>query len=445
MKWTLESRAILIGAIVLALFLVIGSVQYATIHDLVNSLEWVTHTVAVGSQVGTVQDALSRCGAEARRFVTTGDASPLGSYGLAVKNLGSRVEDLSEMVADNPDQKARIAELRPLLDRRIETLNQAIAERQRGGSSAAVIAELDRVALAQTDPIRQVTDEIRDEENRLLGERRAKTEMNRRRATLLVAVGSLFAVVVVIWGAVALHRDVAERNRAEVALRSSEDALRDLSGRLLQSQDDERRRLARELHDGTAQILAAMQLHLVTLESLVAPAQGPAQSSFLQLSELLERGSREIRTMSHLLHPPLLEHTGLGSAIRWYVKGFSDRSGIKVEVQTEENWPRLSPETETALFRIAQEALTNIHRHSGSSTARIKVGMGDGRIGLEISDDGRGIPADVLATPARLGVGIRGMMERVRLLGGKLSIESGRWGTTVRAELPAEGRDGLKA
>jgi signal transduction histidine kinase len=443
MKWTLERRALLTGCLVLVLLLVIGSAQYATIQKLVHSLEWVTHTVGVGEQVGKVQDALSASAAEARRFVTTGDASTLESYSPAVKILWTNFEELSEMVADNPNQQARIARLRPLLERRIHTLDHAIAQRQGGGSSAAVIGDLDRVALAETDPIRRIADEIRDEEGQLRAKRQGRAETNQRRAMVLLAMGSLFAVGVVVWGAIALHRDVAERNRAEEALRSSQGELRDLSGRLLKLQDEERRRLARELHDGVSQIVTAVQLRLATLEICIPPENQPAHAELAELSGLMERCGREIRTLSHLLHPPVLDHIGVASAIRWFVEGFSERSGIKVEVQAEEeHWPRFSADTETTLFRITQEALTNIHRHSGSSTARIQASLLDGHVRLEISDDGRGIPADVLNSPARLGVGIRGMTERVRLLGGKLSIESSERGTTVRADLPAEGRQG---
>jgi signal transduction histidine kinase len=436
MRWSLESKAILTGTLVLALLLVIGLAQYATIHDLVASLQMVTHTVSVGEQLGTVQDAVSRTGAAARRFVTTGDGGDLDAYNSAVENARGSVLVLAAMVADNPVQVARIVQLRPLVERRLAGLDDVVTERESGSTAAAGIGELDRVALAQTDAIRLVLDRMRSEEDRLLVERNSEAAANRRRTSAVLALGSLFAVGVVLWGAVALHRDVARRNQMEAALRSSEDALRDLSGRIMRLQDDERRRWARELHDGTSQTLTAIQLRVATLQLTLAPDNERTQASLAELSALIERCSREIRTLSHLLHPPLLEHTGIASAIRWYAEGFTERSGIKVDVQTADDWPRLDPESETALFRVTQEALTNIHRHSGGTTATIKAAVQDGRVVLEIIDDGRGIAPELLESPARFGVGLRGMTERIRLLGGKLSIASGQQGTTVRAELP---------
>ncbi len=441
MKWTVEGRAILSGCVVLALLLIIGFAQYGTVRELSNNLQWVTHTVEVGKQLGTVEDALSKSATAARRFAISGDTDVLSSYHASVENLRASLQGLAEMVADNAAEKTRVASLGPLLERRISTLGGVIAARQGGGSAAAAVAELDRTGLPQMDPIREILDEMRAEEDQLLVERSARAAASRKRANAFVALGSLFAVAVVVWGVVALHRDIVKRNRVEAALRSSEAALRDLSGRLLQAQDEERRRLARELHDGTSQLLAAVQLRLAALQTTISPDNAQIQHSLTELSSVVERCSREIRTLSHLLHPPLLEHTGIGSAIRWYAEGFSERSGVKVQIQIPDNWPRFSSEVETAIFRITQEALTNIHRHSGSATAKIEANLENGRIRLEISDDGRGITPDILETPARFGVGLRGMTERVRLLGGKLTIESGKLGTTVRAELPVEGSE----
>jgi PAS domain S-box-containing protein len=221
-------------------------------------------------------------------------------------------------------------------------------------------------------------------------------------------------------------------------LSEAEERLRILSGRLLQAQDDERRRLARELHDSAGQMLAALKMNLIPLEKGVS-----AQSS--QLGQFASNGialvdelTKELRTMSYLLHPPLLDEAGLPSALRWYVEGFSERSGIGVVVEMDSDLPRLSRETETTIFRIVQESLTNIHRHSGSKSAAVRIIRDSHQTRVEIQDQGHGISQNGSENkgPVRVGVGIQGMQERVRQLGGQFEIRSGKTGTTVSIVLP---------
>jgi len=154
--------------------------------------------------------------------------------------------------------------------------------------------------------------------------------------------------------------------------------------------------------------------------------------------ELVDDLSKQLRTMSHLLHPPLLDEAGLASALRWYIEGFVERSGIRVELDLDPKLPRLSQETETAIFRIVQESLTNIHRHSGSESAVIRVEYGEGTIKIEIRDAGRGISQfdPKRKMPARVGVGVQGMQERVRQLAGQFEIQSSKAGTVVTVALP---------
>ncbi len=235
-----------------------------------------------------------------------------------------------------------------------------------------------------------------------------------------------------------LERRVKERT---VELERAQQSLRALSGRLLEAQDAERRRIARELHDSAGQILSALKMNLAQVEANLRESDSisvkPVQSSL----ELIDELSKELRTMSYLLHPPLLDEAGLPSAIRWYVEGFAERSGIQVSLDVDSDLGRLSSELETTIFRIVQEGLTNIHRHSGSSTATIRVARADHTVRVEISDMGKGMPASVEGTsPAvtKLGVGIQGMRERVRQLSGQFEIVSGSRGTSVIAILPEQ-------
>jgi PAS domain S-box-containing protein len=228
-----------------------------------------------------------------------------------------------------------------------------------------------------------------------------------------------------------LERRVDERTEE---LKSAEMSLRTLTGRLLQMQDDERRRIARELHDSSGQVLAALNLNLSTLRSTAGalPAQG--QRALQESLNCVEQLSKELRTMSYLLHPPLLDEMGLRSAVQWYAEGFSERSQIQVKVDVSRTLGRLSREMETAIFRIIQECLTNIHRHAKSQTANVSINCDAEAVVVEVRDEGKGM--DSTGRPLSPGVGIQGMKERIRQLGGQLHIESSAGGTTVTALLP---------
>ena len=230
-------------------------------------------------------------------------------------------------------------------------------------------------------------------------------------------------------------RDISERKRAE-------ESLRVLSGKLLHMQDDERRRLARELHDSAGQILAALSMNLTPLES-EAGRTGPAAAKAVEESlRLVNELSKDLRTISHLLHPPLLDEVGLSSALRLFLEGFTERSEIKVDFAFPDDFGRLSQDSETAVFRVVQECLTNVHRHSGSSVAKIRVARSNGHVRVEVEDRGKGIPPEkrvAMDSVGMPGVGIRGMRERLRQLGGNLEIKSNGEGTLVVAQLPVTG------
>ncbi len=224
------------------------------------------------------------------------------------------------------------------------------------------------------------------------------------------------------------------------ALKKAESALSDLSGRLLHLQDEERRRLARELHDSTAQDLAAAEIYLGLVQDQSGGLTPTARQALGKCREVIDRATQEIRSLSYLLHPPLLDEVGLPSAIRWFVKGMEERSQIKVELDMPEDLPRMPQEVEMALFRVMQECMTNIHRHSGSATAEIHLAVNPTRVVLRVGDKGRGFPEELLEVPkgahAEVGVGLAGMRERVKQLGGRLDVTSGAQGTTVITMLP---------
>ena len=227
------------------------------------------------------------------------------------------------------------------------------------------------------------------------------------------------------------------------ARRNAEEALRKLSGRLLGIQDQERRRIARELHDSLGQYLAGLKIAVEMLGNSTDPERN--KPLLAECKEILEKAISETRTLSHLLHPPLLDEAGFASAASWFVTGFSQRSGIPVSLELPEDMPRLSEAVEIALFRVLQESLTNVHRHSQATSAEIKVETDAEEISIEVCDHGRGMPNHVLeqihGDGTKLGVGLAGMRERVRELGGNFDVTSDENGTTVRASVPLSVRE----
>jgi len=231
---------------------------------------------------------------------------------------------------------------------------------------------------------------------------------------------------------VRVEERTAELNTANASLRS-------LSGILLRLRDEERRRLARELHDSLGQLIAATGMNLAMIRAQQDKLDDTAVRAIGEISDLVQEMNRQTRTISHLLHPPLLDEVGLVSALRWYVEEFSARSGIQVQLEISDSFGRIADDLEIAIFRIVQECLINVHRHSGSPVAVISVTASRVEITVRVEDRGHGISAEKLAelkSPRVRGVGFRGMQERVRYLGGTWEIHSDENGTVIVTRIP---------
>jgi PAS domain S-box-containing protein len=241
----------------------------------------------------------------------------------------------------------------------------------------------------------------------------------------------------------ALDQEMAHRAIAQQRLQESESSLRRLSFHLLRAQDEERRRIGRELHDSVGQYLSVLKMKIETLmSSLQTASPSESQDELRQCADLTEESMEEVRTISYLLYPPMLEEIGLQAAMPWYLEGFSERSKIKTTFSISEDFGRMSGDLEMALFRVLQESLTNIHKHSGSPTADVRLFRHNNQAILEIVDKGKGVPKEMLAefgqvSTGGFGVGLRGMNERMEQLGGKLEIISNGAGTVVRAVVSA--------
>jgi two-component system, NarL family, sensor histidine kinase UhpB len=253
---------------------------------------------------------------------------------------------------------------------------------------------------------------------------------------------------------ISVVEDISERKRMEEALAQSHleleaqveqrtSALRALSNRLMQLQDEERRRIARDLHDSVGQYLTALAINLDLLSG--AGSQN-RQTLFSESRQLLDQCLAEVRTMSHLLHPPLLDETGFASAAQWYVEGFARRSGIEVDLRLP-RIHRLPANIEIMLFRVLQETLNNIHRHSGSNKAQVSLELNENEVILEVRDFGQGIQPDRLerfrTSGTGVGVGLAGIRERVSELGGAMRITSGGSGTCIRISVPTRSEDSV--
>jgi PAS domain S-box-containing protein len=295
---------------------------------------------------------------------------------------------------------------------------------RKNGSQIVVISRwaIDRDARGDTKCVLETNNDITQQKS---GEKALRESENRLR-TLTDTLESQ----------VRIRTEQLEQRNREVLKQSAQ--LRELSHHLMQIQDEERRHIARELHDSAGQVLAALGINLATvLQHARNPSPKLAQVAE-EGQELVTELSKEIRTMSYLLHPPLLDESGLSAALNWYLQGLKERSGLEITKAIPENFGRLSRELELAIFRIVQECLTNVHRHSGSKVAAIRLKRGNRSVFLEVEDAGSGIsPERLLEIQSQgAGVGVRGMRERVLQFGGEMKIHSEGRGTKISITLP---------
>ena len=281
---------------------------------------------------------------------------------------------------------------------------------------------------------------VKDSEGRVIGASKVArdfTAQKRTEQTLRESEQRLRALTDTLEAQVRARTMELERRNREVLHQSKK--LRELSHRLIEIQDNERRHIARELHDSAGQILAALGMNLATIVRNVK-LNAPKLARQAEESEQMVRElSREIRTTSYLLHPPLLDECGLAESLLWYIRGLKERSGLDVTLAISEDFGRLTPEMELVIFRIVQECLTNVHRHSGSKVAAIEINRGPESITLSVQDEGSGIPSEKLLEIESQagGVGIRGMRERVLQFGGEMALQSGAMGTKISVFFPA--------
>lgn len=398
-----------------------------------DSEKLVAHTHEVQTTLARLRTRMFQAQAARLDYVLTGNDEALALLDNAKTGLTGALDHLRSLTIDNSLQSERGRALEPLLAERLSLLDESVALHKSNPHARGRQIEITSVGRRLTQQISDQLDEMNSEEDRLLGERRSHSvrTFERVRTVLAAAFGTVLLILAMDFRRLSI--ELSNRREAEAAVRR-------LSVRVLQLQDAERRKVARELHDSIGQYFVSLSMSLDLLQNTNL-ATAKRDAILAESLEMVKQGAAETRTLSYLLHPPLLDEAGFASAARWYVEGFAERSKIAVKLDVDPRLGRLAPEVELVLFRVLQECLGNIHRHSGSSRAEIRVHR-KGAITLSIEDYGKGIPKKLLdefrTTNLGAGVGLAGMRERVREIGGVLNITSEGRGTLVEVVVPPE-------
>jgi signal transduction histidine kinase len=415
------------------LFLLLSSCSaYFAFTRMDASQGWVRHTRDVQSALSQFSMATARAGRLRSEYVDSGDDSLLQQQAEVVGQIRNTVAVIQRLTADNAQQQANCTTLAELKERRIALQDQAIDLKKTGKSSLVAQAAISKQSLATADEMDLLLQRMYDTEEQLLAERQTRASHSASLTATILITSLLLALVLFLLHHRLLMDQVAARSRAELAQRV-------LSAKVLTLQDEERRKFARELHDSVGQHLAATKMAVSTLQ-----AKLPGDTTLQDCIKLLDDSISETRTISHLLHPPLLDEAGLNSASRWFVEGFGKRSGIDVNLDIHDGASRLPEATELVLFRVLQESLTNVHRHSGAKRADVSLQTTGNQMILRVRDYGRGMPPAVVQSlredGSGGGVGLAGMTERIREIGGRLEINSSAIGTEIVARVPVHKR-----
>jgi signal transduction histidine kinase len=414
------------------LLLLSGLAAYVTVSRVLEAQGWVDHTREVQSALKDVANLSARAGRARTQFVDSGNPAFLQDYETAAAAVSAKLLKVRQLTVDNPVQKDNFNRLEDVTQRRLNLLRDSVQLRQSGSTDAPAQQQFRQEIIDASAGADSILQEMQDEEQQLLDQRQLQSEHMFRVAAYTLCAAFVLALVLFLFHYRLLNTELRAREQAETALRT-------LSVRLLELQDQERRRFSRELHDSLGQYLVGVKMNLSMLAKSV-----PNNSILSESLNLLDQAVTETRTISHLLHPPLLDENGFASAARWYVEGFAKRSGIQTSLDLPEPLERLPASLELVLFRVLQEGLTNVHRHSKSLKTEVSLRVFPDRVVLRVRDYGKGMPAEILSrfqfNRAHGGVGLAGMRERIHELGGQLEMESDGHGTEVVAILPRSER-----
>jgi signal transduction histidine kinase len=407
---------------------------YVTIDRLLDSEKWVIHTLEVKAALGDVDSAFVRAGRARSGYVISGTGDFLAEFEAAIPEIPGKLQRLRDLTRDNPKQQELCSRLDDALNRRVALLRESVQLKQQAPENQPGQADFDRRAVPLSSEMTTLMTQMRAGEQTLFDTRRTTAHRLFVLAVVTLAVAFILALQLLAFHYRLLSAELDAREEAEQSARRSEESLRRLTGRLLQLQDSERRKFSRELHDSLGQYLAGAKMNLEMY------ASHREDSLLAEAVKLLDQSIAETRTISHLLHPPLLDEVGLSSAAKWYAEGFAQRSKIEVKTDLPDDASCLPKPVALGLFRVLQEGLTNIHRHSQSGKAEITLEIGPDLAVLKVRDYGKGIDPKILGpfwtTGINSGVGLAGIRERVHELGGQLRIERCTPGTLIEVTIP---------
>jgi signal transduction histidine kinase len=415
-------------AIALILLCLSGAAATVTIVRLHTSEALVNHTYGVEVSIGDLESALADVGRSRVAYISSGSTEALEKFNASTLRVAPAMARIRQLISDNPTQLGLCDLLESNANLRMGFSVQSVELRLHGQTDPAQQLQITSDVAKAAFETAALSQQMRQNEDHLL-ESRSHLSQFLFTATLWILVALFVTSAFMFWVHYRLLNHELRQRRA------AESHLRQLSGDLMRVQDDERKKFARELHDGLGQNMVAAKMATDLLLK-----RHPDEPQFKELSALLDDSLLQTRTISYLLHPPLLEELGLVFAAKWLIEGYTKRTGVDVSLEIPAQSERLPRQIELALFRILQEALTNIHIHSKSKRAEVAIQINPHEVMLLVRDFGKGISAETIANlevnGALAGVGLAGMRERVKELGGKLKIRSDGTGTEITVNMP---------
>jgi signal transduction histidine kinase len=411
----------------LALFLLTAGalLTYRTVFRLLEAQSWVSHSHQVQSALANIASVVGRAGRNRVEYVQTGDRARLDEYYASAREAMEAVALVKRLTSDNPSQQNDCSRLESLTGQRIAAMGQSVALKQSGQSTLEKDAEITQSIVHLAAEMDSTILRMQRVEEELMAERQIRSQQLFRLQVVLFSAAFLLAVVLLSVHYYLLSRELEARQRAE-------DSLRRLNVRLLETQDAERRKISRGLHESIGQYLSGVKMSLEVVRKSI-----PQNALLAECVSILDKSIAETRTMSQVLHPPLLDEIGFASAATWYAEDFAERNRISVEMKLPKHLGRLPSTIELALFRLLQESLTSIHQRAEKAKIEVAVRLAASEVEMLVKANGNGTKnTAVSGEGGNIGLGLEAMRERIRDMGGSFEVQSNGSGTLMTAVLP---------